>query len=150
MSNEPTQSQIEARFAAKQAFAKSISPVLSVATATYNYYEREKQHALWEAENNFHARTWGPNSSISPLALAALEAHPGWKETEKETIGFNGRLFQKIDETNWQEIDAAAVIVVQNRVFFQIDKRAHRTIQSIVKWFRKMHAEEASRLDVNE
>jgi hypothetical protein len=48
---------------------------------------------------------------------------------------------------NWREIDATgSVIVVQGHVFFQIDKRAHRTIQSIRKWFEKNHAEEADHI----
>jgi hypothetical protein len=121
-------------------------PGLSGLIGTHNYYERQKQQALWEAQNNLHVRTWGPNSSISPLDLAAIAAHPGWKEAEKETIGFNGRLFQKVDEENWHEIDSSGVIAVKDRVFFQVDKRAHRTIQSIRKWFEKNHVEEANRI----
>ncbi len=151
-STEPTQAFIDARLKAKQSAADAVlnDPRMPASVAgmlsIYKHHESEKRRALLHAESDFHSKTWGAASSISPFDLTAISSHPGWKETEKETIGFHGRLFQKVDETNWREIDASNVIVVQNRVFFQIDKRAHRTIQSIRKWYEKNRADEAEGL----
>ena len=130
--------------------AKSLRlpPMLSFYAGMAEQQNREKQKAIYDAEAKFHARTWGVASSISQLDLAAMQAHPGWRETENEIIGYNGRIFTKIDGANWRElnVDSANTIVVCNIVFFKHDKRAHRTLQSIRKWFEKSHPERTERL----
>ena len=123
-------------------------PCLAAAMGIASGHELEKQQAFRKTENNFHARIWGPNSSVSPLDLAALEAHPGWAEAEEEIIGYGGRLFRKADAVNWRELDASrGVIVVRDRVFFQVDKTAHRTMESIREWYENSHAQETLRND---
>jgi len=143
----PPQSQVNRRLGTKLLLetTSEMPRCLAAAMGIASDHELEKQQAFRKNENNFHARIWGPNSSVSALDLAALEAHPGWAEAEEEIIGYGGRLFRKADAVNWRELDASrGVIVVRDRVFFQVDKTAHRTMESIREWYENSHAQETS------